>query len=244
MILREGIIVKSQKYQENSKIITLVNEEGLANFLVRGASNLKSRNFSYANELTKIGYDFSSKANAFHILKTGTVLNNYSNLKSDLNRLQEALKIVEQTYLLGDHIEDFKTFYRFLEQVLEKLNDFYSPFYLPIFRLKTLYLLGIGPVFSKCTICDSKENLVGFDLLSGGMKCQNCYQKDDYLYKNEIIEVIKFLYQTKFEFLTPEVFEKVPNLYVEINQFLDQYYSHYLGYSSKVDRVIKKMKIN
>ena len=32
MELREGIVVKSQKYQENSKIITLVNSDGLASF--------------------------------------------------------------------------------------------------------------------------------------------------------------------------------------------------------------------
>ena len=245
MKLREGIIVKSQKYQENSKIITLVNEEGLTTLLVRGASNIKSRNFSYSNELTKIGYDISNKGtNSFHILTTGTIINNYSTIKTDFNRLNDALTILEAINHLGTHIEDFKLFYQFTDQILENINNEYSPYYLTVFRLKLLYLLGIGPIFSKCTACEGKDNLIGFDLLSGGMKCINCIEKDDVIYKKEVIEIVKFLYLTKLEFLTPDVLNKVPKLSLEVNQFLDQYYSHYLGYNSIVDKVIKKMKMN
>jgi DNA repair protein RecO (recombination protein O) len=245
MQLREGIIVRSQKYQENSKIITLVNEDSLTTFLVRGAASMKSHNFSYANEITKIAYDANTKRqNSFNILTNGKVIDNYSSIKTDFNKLNDCLLIIEATNQLGDHIEDFKTFYYFLAQILNLINTYqYNQYYLVIFRLKLLYLLGVGPIFSKCIDCESKDNLIGFDFESGGMKCKNC-ASNTVLYKGEVIEILKFLYLTKLEYLTNEVINKLPDYIDEALKFLDEYYNHYLGYSSRAEKVIKKMRTN
>ena len=98
MRLNEGIIVKSLKYQETSKIITIINEEELATYFVKGGANFKSRNFSYSNELTKIGYDFSQKTkDSLKILTTGTIIDNYSSIKQPItsnNQCQLILPIL------------------------------------------------------------------------------------------------------------------------------------------------------
>jgi DNA repair protein RecO (recombination protein O) len=245
MQLREGIIVKSQKYQENSKIITLVNTEGLETFLVRGASLHKSRNFSYSQELTKIGYDFHSGRNSFNILTTGKVIESYGGIKADFNKLNDALLIIEATNQLGIHLSDFSTFYQFLDEILLLLDlNLYHPYYLLIFRVKILYLLGIGPVFSKCVECGNRDNLIGFDFLKGGMKCNECDNKNTIYYNQEVIQLLRFLYLNKLESLSTEVLEKLPNHYLEASKFLDRYYEHFLGYQSRASKIIKKMKLS
>ncbi|HEY8395991.1 MAG TPA: DNA repair protein RecO [Bacilli bacterium] len=245
MELREGIIVRSQKYQENSKIITLVNSEGLATFLVRGAGNHKSRNFSYSQELTKIGYDFHNRSNAFNILTTGKVIDSFRGIKSDLNKLNDALLIIEATNQLGIHLSDFTTFYQFLDEILFLLDQNpYHPYYLLIFRVKLLYLLGIGPVFSKCVVCGSREHLIGFDFLKGGMKCSECNSDSSIYYNQEVIQLLRLLYLTKLENLSSEFLNKLPNLTLEATKFLDRYYEHFLGYQSRASRIIQKMKIS
>lgn len=244
MKLREGIIVRSQKYQENSKIISLINDEELTTFLVRGGANLKSRNFAYANELVKIGYDYTAKsADSLKIMTTGTILNNYTNIKTDFNKLNDALLILESTYQLGDHITDFTTYYYFTDDILNLLNDNpYTPYYLIIYRLKILYLLGVGPVFSKCINCDSKENLKGFVFLNGGMHCADCASVTDSFYQEDVIALLKFLYLTKLPNLSIEALNKLPNYLSELSKFLDMYYETFLGYRSRAEKVIKKMK--
>lgn len=245
MELREGIIVKSQKYQENSKLITLVNSEGIETYLVRGASKLKSRNFSYSQELTKIGYDAHSSNTSFSILTQGKVLVNYSSIKTDFSKLNDALLIIESTNQLGMHLEDHSTFYQFLNDILQSLNDnHYNPYYLIIFRVKLLYLLGIGPMFSKCVECGRRDDLVGFDFLKGGMKCTNCDMHTADYYNQEVIEVLRFLYLTKMELLKIEILDGLPDFTSEAGKFLDRYYEHFLGFQSRAQKIIKKMTIN
>lgn len=244
MELREGIVVKSQKYQENSKIITIVNSDGLDTYLVRAGSNLKSRNFGYSQELTKIGYDFNKGRGSFNILTTGKIIDSYKGIKSDLEKLNDALLIIEATNQLGIHLSDFKTFYQFLDEILFLLDQNYHPYYLLIFRVKLLYLLGIGPIFSKCMDCGSRENLVGFDFLKGGMKCGECMSDASIYHDQEVIQLLRLLYLTKMESLTLDFLNRLPKLREEASAFLDRYYEHFLGFKSRASRVLKKMKIS
>ena len=244
MELREGIVVKSQKYQENSKIITLVNSDGLASFLVRAAGKLRSRNFGYSQVLTKIGYDFHQRRNSFDILTTGKVIDSYKGIKSDINKLNDALLILEITNQLSMHLSDFNTFYQFLDEILFLLDQNYHPYYLLIFRVKLLYLLGIGPVFSKCVLCGERDNLIGFDFLKGGMKCATCASNAGIYHNQEVSQLLRLLYLTKLEDLSFELLKKLPDLTTETSAFLDRYYEHFLGFRSRASRIIKKMKIS
>lgn len=61
MELKEGIVLKGAKYQENHKLVTLLTPEGLELLLVRGALKQKSKTFAYSQELTKIEYGYVAK---------------------------------------------------------------------------------------------------------------------------------------------------------------------------------------
>lgn len=244
MKLSEGIIVKSIKYQENSKIITILTEENLSTYYVRGGASYKSRNFSYSNELTKIAFDFTEKSkDSLKILTSGTILEYYSSIKQSFNKLNDSFLIMEIINYLGNHINDFKTMYDFLGDILKLIDDNeYSPYYLIIFRLKLLYLLGVGPAFSRCINCNSKENLVGFVFDHGGMYCKDCTNPAHQYISSELLNILKYLYLTKLDAINFELAFKFKENVIDIKRFLDLYYETFLGYKSRANTVIEKMK--
>lgn len=244
MKLNEGIIIKSLKIQETSKIITIISEEGLNNFFVKGGGNFRSRNFSYSNELTKIGYDFSKKTNdSLKILTFGMIIDNYSSIKQSFSKLNDCFLILELITHLGNHINDFKTLYKFIDDILKLINEReYSSYYLLIFRLKLLYLLGIGPVFSKCVSCGKNTDLVGFVFEYGGMYCKSCTNDTHQYLSKELTENVKFLYLTKLENFSIDLINSLNFDTGLISKALDKYYEHFLGFKSKARIVIEKMQ--
>ena len=244
MKLAEGIVVKANKYLENSKVLSIVSKDGMVSCLSRASNSLRSKNYSYSQVLTKINYDLTkSKRNSFDILTTGEVNYNYAKIKGDYSRLSVSLIILDAVYHLSDHIEDYPTFYLFLDEILHRIDDSNNyRYYAVIFRLKMLFLLGIGPTFSKCINCSQKEELVRFDFYSGGMKCQNCSGGEEKSYHGEMVDVMKILYLTKLSNLTDEFLTLIPDKIEEINNFLDEYYEHYIGYKSSAKDIIDKME--
>ena len=245
MQLDEGIVIKANKYQENSKLLTVISPLGTHTCLARAASSLKSKNYSYSQVLTKIGFQLSkSKRNSFDILATGMVINNYSKIKENFSKLASALVIFDVTYHLSNHIDDFNTLYYFFDTILERLEKTqYHQIYEIIFRLKLLFLLGVGPTFSKCVVCEKKENLLFFDFYGGGMKCKECSGDERKIYRGEYLLALQTLYNTKIENIDEALLARLPNHISAINEFLDAYYEHFLGYVSSarniLDRIVK-----
>ena len=226
MELEQGIVLKTIDYQENSKIIYLLTNNGIKSAVVRGAKNLKSHTYSYAQPLVKI--EFELKKDRF--IGAFKIIDNYNNIKLNYDKLTHALKIIEICYTLGEHITDSKLFFNFTSQILDLINNKDNNFdiYELIFKIKTLYLLGVAPVFSKCVICDSKEDLFGFSFNNGGMKCSNCIKSEDFIYPKETITEIKNIYLIKLNELNLLINDnKLKYNYEKINRFLELYYEQY-----------------
>ena len=238
MELEQGIVLKTIDYQENSKIIYLLTKKGIVSAVVRGAKNIKSHTHSYAQPLVKI--EFELKKDRY--IGANKILNNYNNIKLNFDKLKSSLSIVEICYTLGEHITDSELFYTFTNQILHLINttnDDYNIYEL-IFKIKTLYLLGVAPVFSKCVSCGNDNNLVGFSFNNGGMKCSNCIKLDDFIYPKETINEIKTIYLVKLDKLNLLINEKKLKYdYNKISRFLELYYEQYLGFVSKVNKVLK-----
>ena len=239
MELEQGIVLKTIDYQENSKIIYLLTNSGIKSAVVRGAKNLKSHTYSYAQPLVKIEFELKKE----RYIGANKIINNYNDIKLNYDKLSYSLKIIEICYTLGEHITDSSLFYNFTCEILDEINKRETTYdiYELIFKVKTLYLLGVAPIFSKCVICNTKENLIGFSLNNGGMKCSNCLHEDDFIYPKETILEIKNLYLIKLNELNLLINEnKLKYNYDKIYRFLELYYEQYLGFVSKVNKVLKK----
>lgn len=238
MELEQGIVLKTIDYQENSKIIYLLTKTGIKSAIVRAAKSLKSHTFSYAQPLVKL--DFELKNNRY--IGSYKIIDNYNNIKLDLDKLKYGLQVIELCYNLGEHISDHNLFYDFTADILDAINNYkvnYDAFEL-IFKIKSLYLLGVAPVFNKCVVCGTRDNLKGFAFNSGGMKCVNCIKAGEFIYPEETVKMIRVMYLVKFNDLCNLIKNKeLVYDYNKISRFLELYYDQYLGFKSNVDKVLK-----
>ncbi|HNZ50634.1 MAG TPA: DNA repair protein RecO [Bacilli bacterium] len=242
MSLIEGLIIKTQNYQENSKIVWILTAFDYTSYLMRGSANPKSHNYAYSNELTKIRFQTSDRLQkGFPILTSGEVVQNFSATKTNIDKMRMVIVILDMINQLANHIDDKQTLFSFCNQILDLINNSFHPLYLQIFRLKLLYLLGVGPIFSKCVNCGTSIKQGTFDLNNGGMVCVHCQNQTLTFFDPDVIEVIKFLYLTKLVFLSPPVLNQIPNYLLEISQFLDHYYEHFLGFNSRAEAILKKL---
>ena len=240
MELKEGIVIKSTKYLENSKLINILTKEGLKTYLVKGGMKLTHKASSYTQDVSLIQFDYSS-GKGFDILTSGKVIDSYLNIKSDFKRLEYVYLIFELISELSNHVNDNNTLYNFTVYILEKINNskYYNYYYL-VYSLKLLYLLGVGPEFAKCVRCGTKENIIGFDFNSSGNVCSNCINHSELLYSSETVKYLKVLYLTKLDCFNDEYLSRLfeeNDKYKDIYTFISRYYSTYLGFKSKAIKV-------
>lgn len=237
----EGIIIKSMDYKDTSKLVTIVTSSGVSTLLVKGAKQYKSKNFAYSQVLTFLSYEpITSKT--FDIIGSASIIDSFSNVKKDYERTQAAYIVLEHAYQFAEHITDTVTFFEFLKNILYKINESKNfDLYQIMFRLKLLYLLGIGPIFSECISCQTKENLRGFDLYGGGVKCANHVTLQDFLYSENTISKIKYIYLVKLDQVSEDLLNQVQDIKEQLEDFLLRYYEHYLGYRSRVQKIYQKI---
>jgi len=227
MELTEGIIVNTSKYQESSKIIYVLTKNEFRSLLVKASLNYNSKNFAYSQEITKIGFlSNESNKNTFDILKTGKVINTYKSIKTDYDKMLMVTKLLNLVYRYHEHINDYNNLYNLLNFTLENIDksDKYK-YYDLIFKVKFLYLLGSGPNFNGCTVCDKKDKSMSFSITSGGLVCPKC--KNGYTYHGDFIEELKILYLGKLDIFNDELLSELPDYYNNINDLLSKYYYHY-----------------
>lgn len=232
----EGIILKTVDYQENSKILYLITKDGLVSGIIRGAKKLSSHTFKFSQPLTKI--DFQLKND--RLITNCQTITNYNNIKDNYDKMVSSIKISEIAYVLGNHINDYSVFYEFISKIFKMINESIVDYRLIeiVFKIKTLYLLGIAPTFNKCLSC-GKENDLVFSFNDGGVKCRSCLNGDEFIYNSDVIGLVKKIYYIKLDCLSM-ILKAISNSdYPKINKFLELYYDHYLGFKSNVDKVLK-----
>lgn len=244
MELREGIVIKTIKYQETSKILYILTSDGLYSCLSRNSLSFKSKNFSYSNSFLVIEFDASkSKKNSFDILTTGKVVDSLVNVQNDYNKMIKVTEIFSMVYEIHDYITDYNNLYYLTREIVRGINESKEEvcdnFYLIIFKLKLLYLMGVGPVFNSCCLCGSNKT-IGFSISSGGMICGN-HSNNGFL-KKEVSKIVEILYLGKIELFNLDIFEKFKDYYNEVNNFVNDYYNYHLPLNTKSNKIINKLK--
>lgn len=237
MDLIEGIVINQIKYQENSKIIYVLTKDSLKSLLVKSSCNFNSKNYSYSQELQKLNFGYNeSKKNTFDILTSASIIETYRFIKNNYDLLTLAVDMLKKTYQTFEHVNNCTNLYELLSFCLDKMNCeniIISKYYYLIFKLKLLYLLGIGPNFKGCTKCLKKE-VDYFSIIDGGLICKECLTNENNnkdLYKGDYITVMKLLYLGKFEVLSYEFIESIVNIndyFDSINSLINKYYQNYI----------------
>lgn len=170
----EAFVLKSFKYKETSKIVTLFTKDfGKLNAIVKGARNFKSKLCGTLETMNHISAVLYIKDNReLQFLSGAEYKNSYRNILNDFDKLQAAFRIIE---LINKSVIDNSVNH----QIFDLLVNTYSILnhsaknyfcYVLYFQIEMTNILGISPDFLKIsskkeTFFDDNEFYISKSLL-------------------------------------------------------------------------------
>lgn len=232
----EGIIINTKNYGDTSKILDIFTKEyGVIGVIAKGCKSLKSNLRSVTDKLTYATFTIYYKKEKLSILSEASIINNFSNIKKDIEKISYASFLIDLTNQVYKQCED-ASLYDLLISSLIKINDNFNPLIITnILELKYLEYLGVMPTLDGCSICGSK-NVVTLSSDKGGYLCSKCHT-------NEVIVSEKTIKLVRMYILVD--INKIEKLdikkeYVyQVNNFIDDYYDRYTGLYLKSKSFLK-----
>ena len=235
-----GIVVSEHNYGEKSKIINIITrEKGIIGLMVKGGRSLKSHLRSSTGKLTYGTFEIYYKDEKLSKLNEVNVLDNFTNIKKDIELISYATYLVDLTYQVIKHKDDADVFDNLIAG-LKKINDGFSPTVITnILELKFLDNLGVLPILDSCVECGSQGNIITLSSDKGGYLCKDC-RTNEPIISSKSIKLIRMYYYVDIS--------KIDNINVsstvneEISNFLNNYYDRYTGLYLKSKDFLNNLK--
>ena len=234
----KGIVIKQETYKEDSSKITLFTEDGLCNFIAKGTKKIESKLRPLCQILTEVEL-ITTDDRIINTITEGVVIENYTVIKEDMNKLLVTLSILEYLYSFKDAITNMKTIYSFLKDILKILSSTnYPKSLLSLFELKFLYAIGSYPEFVNCVKCNSNLGEF-FSVKNGGNLCKECYEMN--CCNKELSKLLELIFYIKVNNVNDEFLELINDYVQDINEVINEYYETYYDYHNKNKKMIDKL---
>jgi DNA repair protein RecO (recombination protein O) len=156
LLSSEGIVFKTIKYAENSRIVKIyTREKGLQSYMVKGFNKKKGAFhpslFNALSVLDFVGYDNPKKE--IQILKEARIAYNYKSIPFDIRKSTVLIFLNEVLFKSIKEEEENESLYRFIRSNLvlfDEMESNFNDFYL-YFLLHLTKYLGFFPQFSAYT---------------------------------------------------------------------------------------------
>ena len=236
----EGIIINTKNYGDTSKIIDILTKDyGIIGVIAKGCKSLKSNLRSVTDKLTYATFTIYYKKDKLSILSEASVINNFSNIKKDIEKISYASFLIDLTNQVYKQCED-NNLCDLLISSLKKINDNFNPLIITnIIELKYLEYLGVMPNLDGCSICGSK-NVVTLSSDKGGYLCSKCHTNEP-IVSNKAIKLVRMYTLVDIDKISKLDINK--DIIYEVNNFIDDYYDRYTGLYLKSKTFLKNLKI-
>ena len=189
LVKSEAIILKSMKYGETSKIVTLYSKAyGKLKGITKGARTAKNKFGSALEPLTRsMVLMYKKEHRDLHLISQCDVIESHKNLSEDLDCLTTALAIIELVHHVSHDEESNPVLFDLLSDILRALNSRpknYSS-YFHAFRLRLASIFGYEPNFENCGNCGARvpvgedEKEFAFQIARGAVFCPRCKRPVD-----------------------------------------------------------------
>lgn len=234
----EGIIINSKDYKDNSKILDIFTKDyGVIGVIAKGCKSLKSNLRSVTDKLTYATFTIYYKKDKLSILSEASVINNFSNIKKDIEKISYSSFLIDLTNQVYKQCED-TNLYDLLISALVKINDSFNPLIITnIIELKYLNYLGVMPKLDGCTICGSKS-VVTLSSDKGGYLCSKCHTNEP-IVSDKTIKLVRMYTLVDIEKISKLDISK--DVVFEVNSFIDDYYDRYTGLYLKSKSFLKNL---
>lgn len=194
-----AVVIKTQDYKENDKLVWLYTDElGKITAVARGAKRSKSKllastlPFCYGEYLV-------FKGKSLFNLQEGKINKSFQGLLNNLDKLTYSSYICELIDIALLEGESNKLLFREFVITLYLLNTDAIDYELLIrsFELKLLKATGYGLDLDYCTSCKKKINVTNYiSLTSFGGICEDCHNEHGTYISKGAYNAIKFLFNT------------------------------------------------
>jgi len=183
----DAIILKSKKYRDTSKIITLYTKDhGKLNMIAKG-SRAKNSKFGGSLEtlshISIVFYNYPQKD--FQYITQSSINNYFHRINDDIYKTMTGMAISEIVNNTTHPNYKNEAIFDLLLSTFTALNDSDKEYinYLIYFQIHYAELIGFSPNFSSCAYCGLKietgyeYDSIYFNFESGSIICGNCYSK-------------------------------------------------------------------
>ena len=188
IVKTEAIVLRTMKYRETSKIVTLFTKKyGKLSAVAKGARDRKLR---FGSALDSLNYVqavlYKKDGRDLHLLSQCDVIKQFARLSQDLDRLGAGMAILELVQSVARAEEESSVLFRAVLDSLTIMNDTAVDVsgVLLHFELKLLEILGFRPGLSLCSSCKSPLEFCSsgtksqvFRSSPGGIICPLCLAK-------------------------------------------------------------------
>ena len=226
-------------YGENSKIVNiLTKDKGLIGVMCNNVKSIKNPLRTKTLRFTYAHFHINYNENKLSKLIDVDIIDNFTNIKNDIELISYAQYINELTYQVYKQSESEDIFNMYISTLI-KLNSKQDPLILTnILELKYLDYLGVGLNLDCCVNCGDQRNIVTIDPDEGGFVCKNCYTNQRVL-SPKSIKLIRMYYLINIDSISSIKIDK--DIANEINYFIDKYYERYTGLYLKSKDFLKKI---
>ena len=222
----KGYVIHTTDYQDSSRILNILTDEGIIGVISKGCKNVKSSLRLISQKLIYGEFVIYYKESGLSTLKEGTILNDFSNIKKDLTRFSFYSYITELTSQVMKQNNN-KKIYDLFNQVVLKIEEGVNPKVMSnILELRLLDYLGVPLNLTSCVKCGSVKNILTVNIDEGGFICKNCYN-NEIIYDLKVIKLLRNYYLVDINTITNI---KITNELIEfVNHIISDYYDRYTG---------------
>lgn len=235
----DGIILNTKDYKDSSKILDILTHEyGIISVIAKGSKSLKSILRCTTEKMTYATFTIYYKKDKLSILSEASVINNFINIKKDIEKISYTSYLLDLTYQVYKQ-NNSSDLYNILISALTKINENFNPLIITnIVELKYLDYLGVMLSLDGCSVCGS-SNIVTLSNSRGGFVCKNCLHNEPIL-DTQILKLIRMYYYVNINKISKlDLKDKYVNA---VNNFIDCYYEDYTGLYLKSKSFLKNIK--
>jgi DNA repair protein RecO (recombination protein O) len=167
----EGIVLRTHKLAESDRIVSiLTRQHGKVRAVAKGVRKTKSKFGARLEPPTHLQLQLY-EGRELDIVTQAETIDHFRSVRDDLDRLTRAVSMLEAADQLSLDREPNPAMYQMLVGALRALAGSSGPLVVAGFFLKVLALEGYGAAVDACIECDRADDLVSFDLDSGGVRC-------------------------------------------------------------------------
>lgn len=205
-IKTHGIVIKSAKFKENSKILTAFTQElGKISIMAQGAMKPNSKALAYSEVFSTSEFILKKGRNFYYIVSADLIDSHYY-LRESIDTMAAGFYFLDLIDKSIPEAEKNERIYNMVMVALDNLgNKTVNHIDLVLgFELKLISLIGYKPYLLNCINCHTTNSTHWyFDNEQGGIICSNCKTNGskyiDSMYINQMINYISL------------PFDKMPN---------------------------------